>query len=242
MKHDDTIMPYILASMHPLMHLSLVTAGSLLRFIDNEKFYDIPNKEQCTEGKKAIEFIEFGGEWLMNYITLAHVLALGFHYLGQFLMSRDKKVFGGVLMVLKIFTYFFVHYMVQTGIIFDECRDGIIDESQVMAWLSYEVFAFYLNIVAVGVFILFSSFKKFHSIRDRLGLSGSSRKSLDYLNYIKDDIYWFCMWFTLLMLSVLALVMRTKSHEGIQKSAGILYTRHFLEVIVLASFYYSSEF
>jgi hypothetical protein len=43
MKHDDTIMPYILASMHPLMHLSLLTAGSLLRFVDNDKFYTIPN-------------------------------------------------------------------------------------------------------------------------------------------------------------------------------------------------------
>jgi hypothetical protein len=80
-------------------------------------------------------------------------------------------------MILKIFMYFCTHYLVQTGIIFEECRDGIIDESQVMAWLSYEVIAFYLNIVAMGVFILFSSCKKFHSIRDRLGFSGDQRKT-----------------------------------------------------------------
>ena len=241
MKHDDTIMPYILASMHPLMHLSLVTAGSLLRFVDNDKFYDIPNTATCTEGKKAIEFIEFGGEWLMNYITLAHIAAISFHYLSIFFESRSKLI-SGTFMIAKIFSYFFTHYVVQSGIIFEECRDGIIDESQVMAWLSYEVIAFYMNIVAMGVFILFSSCKKFHSIRDRLGLSGDQRKSVDYLNYVKEDLHWFCMWFTQLMLCILALTMRTKSHEGVQKSVGVLFTRHFLELIVLASFYYSNNF
>jgi len=145
-------------------------------------------------------------------------------------------------MVLKIFGYFFVHYMVQSGIIFEECRDGIIDESQVMAWLSYEVFAFYLNIVAIGVFILFSSFKKYFSVRDRLGLCGESRKVVDYLNYIKDDIKYFSMWFTQLMLSILALTMRTRSHEGVQKSVGILFTRHTLEIVVLANYYYTKDF
>ena len=84
---------------------------------------------------------------------------------------------SAAFMILKIFTYLFTHYAVQSGIIFEECRDGIIDESQVMAWLSYEVIAFYLNIIAMGVFILFSSCKKFYSIRDRLGLAGDQRKS-----------------------------------------------------------------
>jgi hypothetical protein len=241
MKHDDTIMPYILASMHPLMHLSLLTAGSMLRFVDNQKFYDIPNKETCTKGKKALEFIEFGGEWLMNYITLAHVGAVTFHYLSEFFERRGNKLASGTFMILKIFAYFFTHYVVQSGIIFEECRDGIIDESQVMAWLSYEVIAFYLNIVAMGVFILFSSCKKFHSMKDRLGFSGNQRKELDYLNYIKEDLHWFCTWFTQLLLTILALVMRTRSHEGTQRSVGVIFTRHFLDLLVLASFYYSSS-
>jgi hypothetical protein len=176
MKHDDTIMPYILASMHPLMHLSLLTAGCFLRFVDSEKFYYIPNKDSCLKGEKAIEFIELGGEFLMNYITLAHIAAITFHYLATYFETRSKLI-SGSFMILKIFSYFFTHYMVQSGIIFEECRDGIIDESQVMAWLSYEVIAFYLNIVAMGVFILFSSCKKFHSIRDRLGMSGDQRKT-----------------------------------------------------------------
>lgn len=177
----------------------------------------------------------------MNYITLAHITAITCHYLAIFFETRSKLI-SGSFMILKIFSYFFTHYMVQSGIMFEECRDGIIDESQIMAWLSYEVIAFYLNILAMGVFILFSSCKKFYSIRDRLGLSGDQRKKLDYLNYIKEDLHWFCMWFTQLMLVVLALTMRTKSHEGVQRSVGVLFTRHFLEMIVLGTFYFSNNF
>ena len=44
------------------------------------------------------------------------------------------------------------------------------------------------------------------------------------------------------MLCVLALTMRTKSHEGVQRSVGVLFTRHFLEMIVLGTFYYSNNF
>jgi hypothetical protein len=50
------------------------------------------------------------------------------------------------------------------------------------------------------------------------------------------------MWFTQLMLCVLAITMRTKSHEGIQRSVGVLFTRHFLELIVLGTFYFSNNF
>jgi hypothetical protein len=49
------------------------------------------------------------------------------------------------------------------------------------------------------------------------------------------------MWFTLLMLCILALTMRTRSHEPIQKSVGIIFTRHFLDLVVLGSFFYSNS-
>lgn len=101
--------------------------------------------------------------------------------------------------------------MVQTGIVFEECKDNIINESQVMAWLNYEVLAFYLNIIAMGVFLLLSSCKKFKSIRDRNGLVlAGTRKTQDFLTYCSDDIHWFCVWFTQLMLCVMALIMKIK--------------------------------
>jgi hypothetical protein len=37
-------------------------------------------------------------------------------------------------------------------------------------------------------------------------------------------------------------VMRTRSHELISKSVGVLFTRHFLELVLMGSFYYSKDF
>ena len=164
------------------------------------------------------------------------------HFLSDQLTKKGKSVAAGWFMLTKIFSYLLVHFLLQTGIIFDECRDGIIDESQVMAWLSYEVITFYLNIVAMSVFLLLSSAKKYHSIRERLGFAADQRKTSDFLNYCKDDIHWFQAWFTMLMLCIMALKMRTRSYETLQTGVGILMTRYFLEVIVLATLYFSTTF
>jgi hypothetical protein len=43
-----------------------------------------------------------------------------------------------------------------------------------------------------------------------------------------------------MMLTAMALKMRTKSHEGLQTSVGVLLARHLLEIVVLAQFYFSS--
>jgi len=178
----------------------------------------------------------------MNLIMLGHLFAVICHYMSELLTKNGRKVSGGWFMLAKIFSYIFVHFNLQSSILFDDCRDGIVDESQVMAWLSYEVVAFYLNIVAMSVFLLLSSFKKFYSIRDRLGFSLNQRKKNDFLNYCKDDIHWFCAWFTALLLTVMALTMRTRSHEEMKTSVGVLMTRHFLEIVLLAVLYFSPTF
>jgi len=48
MKHTDNILPYILASMHPMMHLTMLTGGAILRATDQEKFFAVPNAATCT--------------------------------------------------------------------------------------------------------------------------------------------------------------------------------------------------
>lgn len=114
-------------------------------------------------------------------------------------------------MLMKIFIYVFAIFVVQTGIVYEECRS----ESQVMAWLIFEVVAFYMNVIAISVFLITSSCKKYKSIRDRLGLSGDLRSKTDFLEYCKDDIHWFCIWFTQISLSLLALLLRTTDHAKI---------------------------
>jgi hypothetical protein len=133
-------------------------------------------------------------------------------------------------------------FKVQSGIFFKDCRENIVDNSQVMAWLSFEVFAFYLNIMSMGVFLLLSSIKKFRSIRDRVGLLVEDRRSQDFLVYCSEDLHWFSMWFTQVMLTVLTLVMRIRNHEQIQWTVGVLVARFILEIFVMRQVYFSSTF
>ena len=111
-----------------------------------------------------------------------------------------------------------------------------------MAWLTYEVVAFYMNIMAMGVFLLLSSCKRFISMKERLGLAPELRKKEDFLTYCKDDIYWFQLWFTQLMLCFLALIMRTNDYEGLHWVIGNLFTRHTLEAVFLRQMYFNSKF
>lgn len=46
----------------------------------------------------------------------------------------------------------------------------------------------------------------------------------------------------MLMLCVMAVVMRTKSHEGLNVSGGVLLLRHLLEILLLAQLYFSRTF
>lgn len=241
MKHTDTLMPYILASMHPMLHLSLLTSSVILYSSDTEGFFSVPNAESCTD-PAAKAFIEDEKYWLIGYASCTHLVAVIFHYMSDLLIAQDRKVLGNLCFITKVFLYFASIFVVQTGIMFESCRDGVVDESQVMAWLNYEILAFYLNIVAMGVFLLLSSCKKFKSIRERMGWGAGFRKTMDFLAYCKDDIHWFCMWFTQLMLCVLALVMRTKQLDSIQWCVGLLFTRHLLEIVLLRQVYFNSKF
>jgi hypothetical protein len=112
----------------------------------------------------------------VGLIAVAHILSIVCHYMNDLLVANHRRLLGNAFIVVKIFFYMYAVFKTQTGIVFEECREGVVDESRVMAWLTFEVFAFYLNITAMGVFLLLSSFKKFYSIRDRMGLCGDSRK------------------------------------------------------------------
>jgi hypothetical protein len=102
-----------------------------------------------------------------------------------------------------------------------------------MAWLTYEVLAFYLNIVSLAAFIFIQNIKKFKSIRDRLGLAGDQRKRMDFLVYSKEDVHWWQVWFTQLSLSILGLCFRSTIHETIQWSVIELFSKHLLGAFLI---------
>jgi len=159
----------------------------ILMSLDSEKFYEITGT--CEVGTDAYNFLTENKYWLMFYITSSHLIAIMFHYLYQVLNHYEYKAMANILLVLKIGIYLYTVMEVQVGITFAECNE-VTDRSHVMAWLTYEVVAFYLNIISVVFFLMIASCKKFKTIRERLGFAGKQRKSVDFLTYVKDDIHW----------------------------------------------------
>ena len=153
---------------------------------DRTQFYEIPG---TCDDKDAAHFATKGKYELMFYIMTAHLMSIAIHYLYQVLNHYNKKTVANILLVIKVAVYIYAVMEVQTGITFDNCTD-ITDGSVVMAWLTYEVVAFYFNILGVVFFLFIASFKKFKTIRDRLGFAGQDRKKMDFLTYCKEDMHW----------------------------------------------------
>jgi len=172
MKPTDNLAPYILASMHPIMHMSLLFTSFIMIAHDREKFYEIPG---TCDDKDANKFATTEKYHLMFIMMTAHLICIAIHYLYQVLNHYNQKTFANILLVLKVLVYIYAVMEVQTGITFENCTD-ITDNSVVMAWLTYEVIAFYFNILSVVFFLFIASFKKFRTIRDRLNYGGKERK------------------------------------------------------------------
>jgi hypothetical protein len=78
MKLTDSLIPYQLMSMHPLMHSSLLLTGLVLSNIYKDKFYEIGTCEVKTVDAKS--FVADGKEKLMKSALLSHVLGITLHF------------------------------------------------------------------------------------------------------------------------------------------------------------------
>jgi hypothetical protein len=80
MKLADSLIPYNLMSLHPLMHASLLTTGLVLLGTNSETFYQIdgtvPNTEEYQE---AFDFIAGKKKTLMNLAIQTHLVRLICH-------------------------------------------------------------------------------------------------------------------------------------------------------------------
>ena len=215
MKLSDSLIPYNLMSLHPLMHASLLTTGLILLGTNNAFFYQIdgtvPNDE---DHKEAFDFIDGKKKKLMELAMMSHAVCLLSHWTFQILSHYEIKVLANCFLMLKMMFYFVTTLRIQSSIDFKKGHK-VTDNSQVMAWLTYEVLTFYLNIISMAAFIFIQNFKKFRSIRDRVGLAGDQRKNLDFLVYSKDDIFWWSCWFTQVGLCILSLIFRNGTFAAI---------------------------
>lgn len=79
MKPYDSLVPYILASMHPIMHMSLLFTALILIGLDIEKFYEVAGT--MDPASEAYYFATEGKHYLMFIIMSAHLISIVFHYL-----------------------------------------------------------------------------------------------------------------------------------------------------------------
>jgi len=182
-----------------------------------------------------------GKYMLMFWIMTAHLIAILFHYAYQVLNHYEYKSWANAFLVLKVGIYLYAVMKVQVGITFPNCTE-VTDRMHVMAWLTYEVVAFYLNIIAVVFFLIVASFKKFKTIRERLGFAGQQRKSMDFLTYVKDDIHWWQLWFVQLTLYICGLAFRTTSSYAIGLSASQTGIIVLLGLACIRQLYFNSKF
>ena len=239
MKTTDNLIPYLLMGMHPLHHITKLVAGAIL-LTTSPNFYNILGP--CFPSK-AHDFIEETKYTLMRKAMVAHAAALFLHWMYAVLHyfdSKADKVFSMLCLIVKIPVFFVIILQIQAGIDFTYCVD-VINHSQVMAWLTYEVCLFYVNLISLSAFILIQNCAKFKSIQDRVGLAGkNARKEKDFLNYAKDDIHWWSAWFNQYVMAILALLLRTASMTAgldIKPSAGTLFLKHFFAALIIGKLY-----
>ena len=79
MKLTDSLIPYNLMSMHPLLHASMLITGLILSHSDKTNFYSID--DSCTPtSKDGLDFVNEGKFYLMQRAFLAHALAIVLHF------------------------------------------------------------------------------------------------------------------------------------------------------------------
>jgi hypothetical protein len=54
---------------------------------------------------------------------------------------------------------------------------------------------FYYNIAALIIFLIFTRFKRFRTLREKAGFGSNLRYKIDFLDFVKDDIHWFTIIF-----------------------------------------------
>ena len=78
MRPSDNLMPYILSSMHPLIHMSMLITNLILLSYDHKQFFKIKGK---CKSKSAADYFKTEGKYTFTYqIICMHCLAIVCHY------------------------------------------------------------------------------------------------------------------------------------------------------------------
>lgn len=177
----------------------------------------------------------------MFMIMSAHLICTVLHLLAQYAESKANRFWSNLFIIIKVLFYLYAVVFVQSAINYDECND-VTDQMPVMVWLTYEVFAFYMNLFGVVFFLMVSTYVQFKTIRDRLGLAGDMRDRLDFLRYCYEDLHWWQHWFIQVGLYLAGLTFRVNRDDALGLSASQAAIILICGAVLMKTIYFKSTF
>lgn len=146
----------------------------------------------------------------------------------------------------KLMIYITAIVYVQTQVIvqFDEQYRLNQKPDHQFIWMLYEVLLFYFNIVALIIFLIFSRFSHFFTLRERAGYDHEKllEDSKDFLAFVQDDIHWFTLIFQQLFLCAFALWERKNRLEfSIKGDLLIVLVRHSLDFFMVYYIFFKKD-
>ena len=131
-----------------------------------------------------------------------------------------------LLILTKTLLYFatmtYVEYVIISHFDVDK-KSATTKHSKLTSILLYEVMVFFLGITSLVLFLVFSRFLSFKTIRERLGFGGQMRYSTDFLEWVGDDVHWMQNTLTIICLFFYVLTKRKDLNEWITLQITELY-------------------
>lgn len=207
---EKLIMPYILATLHPLMHATCFVTTLVMRskFLSNWRVEDSDLKEELRERVIRAHHLSL---YIHAICFLLHILKnLIEIYPYSRLQSKeyencrgpDKRkliyknaYFCEWLILIKVLLYIVSIIYIQTVVIdvyLSDIKDDSNHNNHVICWLHYEVVIFFFNAFAQSFFLMFSRFQSFITLRERIGYCTKTlRYKKDFLEFCSEDLHWF---------------------------------------------------
>ena len=214
------MIPYILASQHALMHLtgfimclscskgvddaqldhafdimmwSHITCFALHAAIQAIYLYCESNEDECSDESDESSICGKARFW---------------SYIRKVLMLIKTLLFFSVIVYVQqvVLTMYDPNY-IDPG---SENPDSekFAKKDQRVVWLLYEVLIFYFNIASLMIFLVFSRFLSFRTLRENNGFGLNMRRTMDFLSYCKDDLHWFQILTSQILLGFFAFFKR----------------------------------
>lgn len=193
------------------MHLTMLSVSIIIYYTDPNK--DVFNTNFCASPTSPTPNIYYKTPssafyWLVANNAVNILLGATKHILTERTAAQRTKAknrfdarhnYGYLNMFLHlamVFMNFFSVIIAQCALFnfynkTGDCHHDNIDEHTLtLNWLFIQVIIFYLNFFSMLVFLVLSRCFKFRTLREKAGLGGNLRNTVDFLDFCQHDVHW----------------------------------------------------